>query len=112
MSNEDFSSTQQPQHHAQHLSNVNSNEPAPNVSIDRNPPVHKSVSHDHTYASNEKYNLFVLNVCGIISRLKTPDFEEHILKYDFVIVTETKCDDVDTSIIMNFFFQYWLFITI
>ena len=38
-----------------------------------------------------------------MSRLKTPDFEEHILKYDFVIVAETKCYDVDTSIIMNNF---------
>ena len=44
-----------------------------------------------------------------MSHLKTPDFEEHILKYDFVIVTETKCDDVDTSIQ---FFQNGLFITI
>ena len=38
-----------------------------------------------------------------MSRLKTPDFEERILKYDFVIVTETKCDDIDTSIIINNF---------
>ena len=38
-----------------------------------------------------------------MSSLKTPDFEAHILKYDFVIVTETKCDDVNTSIIMNIF---------
>ena len=38
-----------------------------------------------------------------MSRFKTPDFEVHILKYDFVIVTETKCDDVDTSTIKNNF---------
>ena len=38
-----------------------------------------------------------------MSRLKTPNFGEHIMKYNFVIVTETKCDDVDTSIIMNNF---------
>jgi hypothetical protein len=42
-----------------------------------------------------------LNVCGIKSKLKIPDFHEFIQEYDLLCVTETKMDDLDIPLILD-----------
>ena len=44
----------------------------------------------------EEIKLLSLNVCGLKSRLKTPEFHELISSYDIIGVQETKLDDADS----------------
>ena len=45
-----------------------------------------------------------INVCGINRRLKYPEFQDFISKYDLLILTETKTDDIDTIELNDFIF--------
>ena len=49
---------------------------------------------------NEIKNLKILslNVCGLVSKLKCPEFVSLINEYDLVGIQETKTDDVDSHI--------------
>ena len=44
----------------------------------------------------------LLNVCGLKSKLRAPDFEEYIQQYDIVCLTETKLGKGDTVSLNNF----------
>ena len=45
-----------------------------------------------------------INVCGINRRLKYPEFQDFISKYDLLILTETKTDDIDPIELNDFIF--------
>ena len=47
------------------------------------------------------YDVFLINVCGLKTRLNYPDFNELLLSHDLCILTETKCDVVDISVMMS-----------
>lgn len=47
--------------------------------------------------------IFTLNVCGIRSKIETPDFIESCKKYDVLCFSETKTDDIDTPEMMEKF---------
>ena len=48
-----------------------------------------------------------LNVCGLKSKLDTPEFMETCEKYDIVCLTETKLDDFDTELVCKAFKYHW-----
>ena len=50
---------------------------------------------DETLNQHEILNIVSLNVCGIISKLKCPDFIQWIYKYDIICLQETKTDETD-----------------
>ena len=52
--------------------------------------------------SLENINILTLNVCGLKSKMKTPDFEFYISKYDLIFLTVTKLDVLDQIIIDGF----------
>ena len=43
----------------------------------------------------------MINICGLNSKCYTPDFEYNLLNYDFVVLTETKCNDIDTEVLSD-----------
>ena len=43
-----------------------------------------------------------LNVCGLKSKLRFPDFNDFIMGYDIVLLTETKLDEMDSIVIPGF----------
>ena len=43
----------------------------------------------------------MINICGLNSKFHTPDFEDNLLNYDFVVLTETKCNDIDTEVLSD-----------
>ena len=43
-----------------------------------------------------------LNVCGLKSKLRFPDFNDFIMGYDIVLLTETKLDEMDSIEIPGF----------
>jgi exonuclease III len=54
----------------------------------------------HLDSFNEKdtilnLKIISLNVCGLVSKLRNPDFVEYISFYDIICLTETKLDEVD-----------------
>ena len=52
--------------------------------------------------SLENINILTLNVCGLKSKMKSPDFECYISKYDLIFLMETKLDDLDQIFIDGF----------
>ena len=53
---------------------------------------------DHNYVlSQHSLRWYVLNVCGFKQKIKCPDFQKEIQYKDFVILTETKLDDIDVD---------------
>ena len=40
-------------------------------------------------------------LCGLNSKFHTPDFEDNLLNFDFVVLTETKCNDIDTEVLSD-----------
>ena len=56
-----------------------------------------SLLHDHNYLSDNQsmpyYKCAFVNVCGLYSKLKVPDFIEFVNKYDIVALAETKTGD-------------------
>ena len=53
---------------------------------------------DHNYVlSQHSLRWYVLNVCGFKPKIKCPDFQKEIQYNDFVILTETKLDDIDVD---------------
>lgn len=74
------------------------------ITIGSSPMPHNSVlySSDVSFQSNadlidnqESLKFTSLNVCGLLSKLKHPDFITEINKYDVVGLSETKMDDLD-----------------
>ncbi len=47
--------------------------------------------------------MLCLNVCGLVSKFRTPEFEELISEYDCLVFVESKTDSADDSIIETFF---------
>ena len=47
---------------------------------------------------SEQLKFLSLNVCGLVSKLKCPDFLSLINEYDIIGVQETKTDDEDSYI--------------
>ena len=47
--------------------------------------------------------ILTLNVCGIRSKVDTPDFIEKCRNYDVLCLNETKTDDIDTPVMMDKF---------
>ena len=43
-----------------------------------------------------------LNVCGLKSKLRFPDFYDFIMGYNIVLLTETKLDEMDSIEIPGF----------
>ena len=61
--------------------------------------------HSYCYSSKlKKLNFVSLNVCGLRAKLKFPDFQEFINKYDIVCLTEIKTDQYDEIDIDGFKF--------
>jgi hypothetical protein len=54
--------------------------------------------------SHDKRNIAILslNVCGLTSKLKIPEFNTLIAKYDIVCISESKLDDIDDVKIDNY----------
>ena len=52
-------------------------------------------SSDICQISLENINILTLNVCGLKSKMKSPDFEFYISKYDLIFLTVTKFDYLD-----------------
>ena len=53
---------------------------------------------DHNYVlSQHSLRWYVLNVCGFKQKIKCPDLQKEIQYNDFVILTETKLDDIDVD---------------
>lgn len=54
-------------------------------------------------SSNEKKELKFgsLNVCGLISKLKIPEFHDCIKRYDYICISETKIDDLDIPLVLE-----------
>lgn len=44
----------------------------------------------------DSLNVALLNVCGLKTKLKVPDFGNFAQKFEIVCLTETKLDEVDT----------------
>ena len=53
---------------------------------------------DHSYSNdnNVKIKFLSLNVCGLLSKLKFPEFEELLTQHDIIILTETKLSQYKT----------------
>jgi exonuclease III len=43
-----------------------------------------------------------LNVCGLVSKLQTPEFLDFLNKYDIICLSETKTDRADSLQVKNF----------
>ena len=65
-----------------------------------------SLLHDHNYLSDNQsmsyYKCAFVNVCGLYSKLKVPDFIEFVNKYDIVALAETKIGDYGNFDIIGF----------
>ena len=48
----------------------------------------------------------LLNVCGLRSRLKFAEFIAFVTSFDFIILVETKTDDLDASYFKEFFDEF------
>ena len=42
-----------------------------------------------------KLSFLVLNVCGLVSKIDIPEFQELCRSRDILCFSETKCDDID-----------------
>ena len=61
--------------------------------------------YDHLYSSPinvNKLKLVCLNICGLRSKLKYPDFEEFVNKYDIICLSETQLDFFDKIVVENY----------
>ena len=54
-----------------------------------------SVSNNNTSNNYDGLKISSINVCGLCSKMKSPDFSEFVNNYDIVFLTETKLDDLD-----------------
>ena len=52
--------------------------------------------------SEKILNILLVNICGLKSKLKAPDFDEAISHHNMIVLTETKLDDLDSTHINNF----------
>lgn len=60
---------------------------------------------EHTYSTPDKslsIKLLCINVCGLLSKLRYPDFEEFCQSYDIVCIVESKLSSLDSFEINNF----------
>ena len=57
----------------------------------------------HTASGLSQIWILALNVCGLKSRLNTPEFKELCASYDILCFSETKCDDIDMPIVEEVF---------
>ena len=58
---------------------------------------------NHLPEVNQSIHIVSLNVCGLKSKLFTPDFVELCRKHDIICLTEIKCDEVDMKNVTQFF---------
>ena len=43
----------------------------------------------------------MINICGLNSKFHNPGFEDNLLNYDYVVLTETKCKDIATAVVSD-----------
>ena len=85
------------------LSNVSSTHSSINFS--NNVSFDNVVLNEHTYCMPENslsVKLVCINVCGLLSKLRYPDFEEFCQSYDIVCLVESKLGSLDSFDIQNF----------
>ena len=64
-----------------------------------------AILNEHTYSTPDNslsINLLCINVCGLLSKLLYPDFEEKCQAYDIVCLVESKLGHLDSFDIQNF----------
>ena len=84
-----------PSHVGEYNSNVDSN-----FISQKNSPNHKSIN--QKTSENRRKRVAVLNVGGLHSKLKFPEFHDFIESKDIICLTETKLDEFDHIDINNF----------
>ena len=52
-----------------------------------------SITKEHFY--NKSFKAFLLNVCGLKSKIVSNDFEQFLCHYNLLCLTETKLNDLD-----------------
>ncbi len=58
----------------------------------------QNLTQEHVYTiSARPIKLLSINVCGLLSKLNTPDFINLVSSYDIISILETKCDDADVK---------------
>ena len=55
-------------------------------------PSNDNVNDEHNYAAKEHINLTLINVCGLTSKIETPEFIELLNNNDIFVAIETKLD--------------------
>ena len=72
---------------------------SPDVNVNAISPVTRGTSlnvvHAPVSSKDHKINLCLLNVCGLKSKLLSPDFEVFLSGFDIVALSETKLSDLD-----------------
>ena len=58
---------------------------------------------NHSSEVNQSIYIISLNVCGLKSKLFTPEFVELCSKHDIICLSEIKCDEVDMKNVVEFF---------
>ena len=51
------------------------------------------------------FKFLTLNCCGIVNKMNYPEFVELIQNHDFICLTETKTDDLDSIIVPGYSFK-------
>ena len=80
------------------MCNLNHQCTGPNINAISPPEITNEVSnssHLQNCNKNETIHVCMLNVCGLKSKMLSPDFEEFIFRFDIVALTETKMSDLD-----------------
>lgn len=70
----------------------------PDSCISHGPKYNNKVNHVPPIAGKSQLRLLSLNVCGLVSKLKCPEFLSLINEYDLIGIQETKTDDIDNYI--------------
>lgn len=79
----------------------NTDEFEANDKINVNNAVYGDVNNDACF-SDLDLNICALNVCGLKSKLLTPEFENFVNKYDILCFSETKLTDLDDTCIPGY----------
>ena len=75
------------------------------VNISNNVTMDATVLNEHTYSMPDNtlsIKVVCINVCGLLSKLRYPDFEEFCQSYDIVCLVESKLGFLDSFEIQNF----------
>ena len=65
----------------------------------------EAILNEHSYYlpdNSTSIKVVCINVCGLLSKLRCPDFEEFCQAYDIVCLNETKLGAFDSFEVQNF----------